>query len=148
MEIREIKEIEQEMALKLVWETFLKFEAPDYNEDGIREFKNSINDPNFIAKIKLYGAFVDECLVGVLGIRNLHHLALLFIDAKYQRNGIGTKLFEFAVSINPDSSFTVNSSPYAHDFYKKLGFVGDEKICIKGIKFYPMKLKKQQKDWG
>lgn len=36
---------------------------------------------------------------------------------------------------------TVNSSLFAHDIYKHLGFIDtDTEQCIHGIKFYPMKL--------
>ena len=34
---------------------------------------------------------------------------------------------------------TLNSSPYAHEVYKKFGFIDDsEMIEVDGIKFYPM----------
>lgn len=36
--------------------------------------------------------------------------------------------------------FTVNSSPYAHEVYKHLGFVDtDKEQCVNGLRFYPMK---------
>lgn len=33
-------------ALELVWETFLEFEAPDYTEEGINEFKKILSKVN------------------------------------------------------------------------------------------------------
>ena len=44
MEIRKIKDEEMPMALDLTWRTFLEFEAPDYTEEGIEEFRKSIYD--------------------------------------------------------------------------------------------------------
>lgn len=41
MEIRKIKENELTNALDLVWRVFLEYEAPDYSEEGIQEFKRS-----------------------------------------------------------------------------------------------------------
>ena len=40
MEIRNIEQTEMKEALKLVWKTFLEYEAPDYTEQGIAEFKS------------------------------------------------------------------------------------------------------------
>ena len=48
MEIRDIKQAEMQEALKLVWETFLEYEAPDYTEEGIAEFKRCIEDKSWV----------------------------------------------------------------------------------------------------
>lgn len=44
LEIRIILKEEMEEALDLVWKVFLEYEAPDYTEEGIMEFKRTIND--------------------------------------------------------------------------------------------------------
>ena len=50
------------------------------------------------------------------------------------------RLYNKVKSLNPFSFFTVNSSPYAHEVYKHLGFVDtDNEQCISGIRFYPMR---------
>lgn len=41
MEIREIKKDEMKSAIDLIWKTFLEYEAPDYTEEGIEEFKGT-----------------------------------------------------------------------------------------------------------
>lgn len=42
--------------------------------------------------------------------------------------------------LNHSGFFTVNSSPYAHNFYKQLGFEDtDIEQCVNGLKFYSMK---------
>lgn len=38
MEIRKILKEEITKALELVWKVFLEYEAPDYTEEGIKEF--------------------------------------------------------------------------------------------------------------
>ena len=48
MIIRKILKNEMEDALKLVWEVFLEFEAPDYTEEGINEFKKAIDDQEWV----------------------------------------------------------------------------------------------------
>lgn len=44
MEYRKIKKAEMIKAIELVWEVFLEYEAPYYTEEGVNEFKKSIND--------------------------------------------------------------------------------------------------------
>ena len=39
MEIRKILSNELENAINLVWRVFLEYEAPDYTQEGIDEFK-------------------------------------------------------------------------------------------------------------
>lgn len=140
MDIRSIKKSELKDALELVWEVFLKYEAPAYSEEGIKEFKDSIGNPEFIGKMQLYGAFIDKKIIGVVATREKHHLSLLFVHDDYHNKGIGKALYKYVVDLNSDNFFTVNASPYAKGFYEHLGFkcvVGEQ--CVKGIKFYPMK---------
>ena len=35
-------------ALSLVWRVFLEYEAPDYTEEGINEFKKTIDDVSWV----------------------------------------------------------------------------------------------------
>lgn len=129
-------------ALSLVWNTFLEFEAPGYSEEGITEFYKSIHDEAYLQQLCMYGAFLDEKLVGVIATRNeKSHIALFFVDGKYHRQGIGRKLFEVAKSSCNSDKMTVNSSPYAVPIYAKLGFrqTGKEQIVI-GIRFTPMEI--------
>ena len=69
-----------------------------------------------------------------------NHIALFFVDGKYHKRGIGRKLYQYAIKQNNTGYFTVNSSPYAHEVYKHLGFEDtDEKQSVNGLIFYPMK---------
>lgn len=141
MIIRRIKKEEMPEALKLVWKVFLEFEAPDYSEEGIKEFKKAIDDNKWIDARDFYGAFTENNkIVGVIATKDISHIALFFVDGKYHKQGIGKKLFARVKEINSYGFFTVNSSPYAHEIYKHLGFVDtDKEQCINGLKFYPMR---------
>ena len=132
-------------ALSLVWEVFCRFEAPEYSEEGITEFKNFLNNEEEIGKLDFYGAFDKASdIVGVLAMRKPSHISLFFVKAEYHRQGIGRQLFEkMLCDYQPQGIgvFTVNSSPYAVEVYRKLGFkpTGDE--CItNGIRYTPMKM--------
>ena len=140
MIIRNILETEMTDALKLVWEVFLEYEAPDYTEEGIQEFKKTIDDMEWVKARDFYGAFIDNKIVGVIATKDKHHIALFFVDGNYHRQGIGKQLYNKVKDLNEDDYFTVNSSPYAHEVYKHLGFIDtDEEQCINGLRFYPMK---------
>lgn len=68
-------------------------------------------------------------------------IALFFVDGKYHKQGIGRKLYNKILSINNKGFFTVNSSPYAHEVYKHLGFTDtNSEQCVNGLRFYPMKM--------
>ena len=129
--IKSILDEEMNDALDLVWRVFLEFEAPDYTEEGIKEFKKCIDDKKWVSLRKFYGAFTDKGqIVGVIATYNKSHIALFFVDGKYH----------YIYNLNDKDYFTVNSSPYAHEVYKHLGFVDtDKEQCVNGLKYYPMK---------
>ena len=145
MEIRKILKEEMRDALDLVWKVFLEYEAPDYTEEGIEEFKRSISDTNWVNAREFYGAFNENELLGVIATKDISHIALFFVNGKYQKQGIGRKLYNKVESLNNKGYFTVNSSPYAHEIYKHLGFIDtDIEQCINGLRFYPMKKEIEQ----
>ena len=44
MDIKKIDEAQIADAIDLIWTTFLQFEAPDYSEEGIKSFKDFIEN--------------------------------------------------------------------------------------------------------
>lgn len=140
MTIYELKAEELDAALKLVWNVFLQYEAPEYSAEGIEEFRKSISDPKYLAMLRTYGAFDAERLVGVLATRSGGgHIALFFVDGAYQRQGVGRVLFERACEDNPSDTMTVNSSPFAVPVYHRLGFTDtDTEQVTNGLRYTPM----------
>ncbi|WBW96327.1 GNAT family N-acetyltransferase [Oceanirhabdus sp. W0125-5] len=148
-EIRPMKIEELERALELIYNVFMEFEAPDFWEEGVKTFvefldfnsiKNKIEDDN----LNFFGCYDKEKLVGVIATRQVSHIVLLFVDKNYHRKGIGRKLFETVLSAVEDNfninEITINSSPYAVEFYHKLGFQDtDSEQLVDGIRFTPMK---------
>ena len=127
-------------ALELVWKVFLEYEAPDYTEEGINEFKRTIEDYSWVSAREFYGAFDSDKIVGVIATKDGYHIALFFVDGDYHRRGIDRNLFNMVLELNKDGYFTVNSSPYAHEVYKHLDFFDtDTEQCISGLRFYPMR---------
>ena len=64
MEIRSLYADEREAALALIWETFLRFEAPDYVPEGVRAFRAFIDAPEQIDALEFFGAFQEEASAG------------------------------------------------------------------------------------
>ena len=122
---------EWEPMMKMVWRTFLRFEAKDYTDEGIHNFLDFITDE------KLFHSFLrgdyqvmvatdDNKVVGMASVRNRNHLSLLFVDEPYHRQGIGRELLnrfcEYMEKEEGEPYMSVKAAPYAVKFYQKLGF--------------------------
>ena len=139
--IRKLSEEEISTALDLAWRVFSEYESPDYSKEGIEEFKKCLHDEEYLDGIEYYGAFDGERLIGLVGIRSdKMHICFFFVDGKYHRRGIGTKLFKAVRQDYPNQIITLNSSPYGVPFYHALGFTDtDKEQTVNGIRFTPMK---------
>ena len=151
MEIRELAKEEYGAALDLAWEVFQKFEAPDYTPQGSEAFYASIHDPDYLARLRIYSAFDGDALIGILATRSGGaHIALFFVRGTYHRQGVGEQLFFRACRENPTGQMTVNSSPYAVEVYRRLGFCEtDAEQTTGGIRYTPMAFdfKKEYKEF-
>ena len=144
--IEELNLEDLEEAINVIEDTFMKFEAPDYSKQGIENFFKFANykiiKENLSKNMKMYVAKVNEKIVGVIGYRDNSHINLLFVLEEYQHNGIAKALYNLVLENCKNANtkrITVNSSPYAHNVYLKLGFIDDNQIQeVDGIKFYPM----------
>lgn len=132
------KEIEQ--AIPLVWDVFNEYEAIHYPENGKEAFHQAICSKDYLDMLTAYGAFDGDTLVGIIATRNYgSHIALFFVRGDYHRRGIGKMLFKECISDNKSTEITVNSSEYAVDIYKRLGFVQVGSLKDEdGIRYIPM----------
>lgn len=141
MEIRTIAKSEIPDAMALVWEVFQEFEAPEYTPEGLRTFKEFIDCQAYHTTIEMFGAFEGDTLLGVIATRNQgSHIALFFVKKENHGQGLGRKLFEYIASRCNNNTLTVNSSPYAAEIYRKLGFVDlDHEQLTNGLRYIPMR---------
>lgn len=139
-EIRELSDSERSSALTLALDVFSEYEAPEYSEEGVEEFKKCLKDEDYLSGIEYYGAFDGKELVGFVGIRRgKNHICFFFVNGEYHRRGIGKALFAYMMKNYPQASITVNSSPYGVPFYKSVGFVpASAEQTVNGIRFTPM----------
>ena len=138
--VRELLPSEIGESLDLAWRVFSDFEAPDYSPEGVEEFRRSIHDPIFIERLRFFGAWKMDRLVGMLATRNNgSHIAQFFVDKAFHRQGIGRALFTFADQLNPCDRMTVNASPYAVPVYQHLGFTATmPEQVTNGLRYTPM----------
>ena len=138
-------------AMNLAWNTFVRFDAPDYSQEGIENFRRFVNDEMlrnmFIAgHYQLFVAVDDGKYVGMLSLRERKHISLLFVDERYHRHGIASALLtyvsRYALTEEGVDKLTVNSSPYAIGFYHKKGFRDlQSETEADGIRYTPMELR-------
>jgi len=147
VDIRNLEKEDLMDALALVWEVFEEFEAPDYDAEGIEEFRNFISLESVEEKVRrgelsFLGCFEGGALAGIIAARNFSHICLLFVRKEYHWRGIGRRLLAAAADSARGRGIvrmTVNSSPYAVGFYHRLGFTDtDQEKTMNGIRFTPM----------
>ena len=137
-----------DMAMQLAWDTFLVYEAPEYSPEGVKNFHEFVKGDELknmfaLDEYRAWGAYdEDDTLVGILGIRKHWHISLLFVESRLHHQGIATALLKTAMEEaygEGVSQMTVNSSPYAVEFYHKFGFTDmDREKTTDGIRYTPM----------
>ena len=150
-EYRLMKRGEETEVCDLALRVFEEFVAPQFSEEGVQEFRNRA-DPHLFLRRAQWNHFIliattaQKEIVGMIEIRDYSHVALLFVDAEFQRKGIGGELLRRALAIcrrrNQNlSKVTVNSAPNAVEIYERLGFrrAGPER-CEDHIRSVPMVL--------
>ncbi|MBQ8527344.1 MAG: GNAT family N-acetyltransferase [Lachnospiraceae bacterium] len=148
IEIRYLRPEEWDDAMALAWKIFLRFEAGEYTEEGIRGFLDLISDERLkrlfeFGEYPVYAAFDGQKMIGMISLRNINHISLLFVSDDYHRRGIGKSLIEaMKKHVRRDGrkdTVTVNAAPFAVEFYHAVGFIdtGDE-TTQNGIIFTPM----------
>ncbi|MGN1160514.1 MAG: GNAT family N-acetyltransferase [Lachnospiraceae bacterium] len=139
---------EWQEAMGLAWRVFLRFDAADYPEEGVKSFYNFVTDSALqrmfiVGSYQMFCAFENGKMVGMITLRESEHISLLFVDGAHHKKGIGTKLVDevrnYILTEVGGSRITVHSSPYAVNFYHKLGFrdLAPEQEAD-GIRFTPM----------
>ena len=147
-QIRSAYRNEWQDAMALAWRTFLRFEADVYTPEGVKNFENFITDFTLhrmfvMGTYQLFIALDGNKVVGMITLRDMTHISLLFVDEEYHRRGIGRALINHLVGYLMTEMgmyrVTVNASPYGVEFYHKMGFhdLGPEEVKD-GIIYTPM----------
>ena len=142
IEIKQLVDNEKDEALLFAKRIFIESEDESYSKEGIETFCNFVDNKKITKSFKVYGAFEDNILKGLIATdRRKRHINLFFVGKDSQGKGIGKKLMNIVVNNNENSYITVNSSRYGVPIYEKLGFIKmEEEKEQDGLKFTPMKL--------
>ena len=142
MEIRQLLNNKKDEALLFVKRVYIESKDESYSEQGIETFCNFVDNKKITKSFKVYGAFEDDILKGIIATDSQkRHICLFFVDKVSQGKGIGKELMRVVVNNNENSYITVNSSRYGVPIYEKLGFTKtEEEKEQEGLKFTPMKL--------
>ena len=135
----------------MVLSSFEEYIAGEYTPLGLEEFrkyasaaalKERASQDHFVGV-----ATTADSLVGMIEMRQNNHVALLFVDKAFHRQGVARALLDDALGEarrhQPDvERVTVNSSRYGVPAYEKLGFrqTGPER-AVNGIVFIPMAMR-------
>lgn len=149
--IRSMEPNQLQEALQLAWKVFSEYEAPEYAQGGIQEFQRYLSLPDMRERVEIKGFLVwvcmaEETIVGMLGASPApegSHINLLFVDGAHHRKGIARALFQamltHCLAQDITGKIAVNSSPYAVEAYRRLGFQEiKEEQTVNGIRFIPM----------
>ena len=94
----------------------------------------------------MYMVSMSRCVVsGVVGLRDCTHLLHLFVDPRFQRQGVGRRLWDEikdqALLFGNTHGFTVNATSFAVPVYERFGFrPSGPRIETDGIAYTPMRL--------
>jgi predicted GNAT family N-acyltransferase len=133
---------------ELVLRVFNELLAPEYPPEGIQEFQRYVQPSALLARSQANHftiiSLVQNCVVGMIEVREYSHISLLFVAQEYHGQGIAKTLWHKALQVcqrhEPGlSQISVNSSCYAVPIYEKLGFspIGGKQVK-NGITFVPM----------
>jgi len=133
----------------LVLSVFDKYVGPGYSLEGQSVFHSYVQPDAIQKRFSAGSSFIfvalhDKEIIGAIEVKNGNHISALFVDDRYHKMGIAkhliTMVIEKASNISSITEITVNSSPYAVDIYKKLGFLQmDKELERDGIRHTPMK---------
>lgn len=145
--IKKITSNEYNNLKELVKRVFDASISKDYDENGREEFFKFVNSDEKLDSLDIWGYYIEDRLIGVIGTRDeISHISLFFVDTEFQRHSFGKKLLQTIVEASKSELISVNSAPSAVNAYKYMGFVAtDSVIESNGIKYVPMELKVNRK---
>jgi ribosomal protein S18 acetylase RimI-like enzyme len=149
MEIRPIEERDIPAVARLLKELSREFIVHESTREGACTFLRENDEEGIRGYIGMghvyHVAEADGEIAGFIAVREKKHLFHMFVAVKWQRQGLGRRLWAVAraraIEDGGSGSFTVNASNYAVAVYEALGFVRTAPMqCVKGLYFNPMEL--------
>ena len=108
---------------------YLKYNSNMDTEEGVNNVLSFISLESMKLRFFMQGSLIlkakdnNDNILGMIEMTDYNHISLFFVDDRYFNIGIASKLFEEVKNILKSDKYTVKSSHYALEFYKKLGFM-------------------------
>ena len=143
---RLMKPGEEEETFAMIDRGFKAYVRDDLTPEGIEEFYRAIRIMVFerLSNHFIVVAERNSQIVGMIDVKENHHISIFFVEPSYMGKGIGRGLLSHAIMLcqqnKPDSTeLEVHSSPWAVPVYGKLGFesTGPEQES-RGIRYIRM----------
>jgi GNAT superfamily N-acetyltransferase len=141
---------EEDKISDLIRKVYDEFVAGDYTAEGNNFFYSFIEPDKILNRFLLnidiiITTKIKNKITGMLSIKNLSHISLLFVEKEYHRQGIAKGMIKFYIENIKNKNFksiTVNSSPYSVQIYQKLGFTPISHLLEDhGMKYIKMEMK-------
>lgn len=103
-----------------IWERSVRATHDFLTNEAIEEIKK-ILVPEYFPQVELYATLDNGALTGFIGVSG-EKIEMLFVDSYYLRQGIGSRLIDFAISKGAVTVDVNEQNPSALDFYTAKGF--------------------------
>ena len=139
-----------EAAIGVAWITFQQVSAQVCDEKGARDFRDGLTSTQLYidflqGEYPLFCAYQGKKVVGMLVLKNMAHISLLFVKKEFQGKGIGRELLAACIAYCKERGvfdLTVNAAPTGMPFYLANGFEALAGECFEGgLRFTPMTLR-------
>jgi ribosomal protein S18 acetylase RimI-like enzyme len=102
-------------------------------KESDKKYEDGFSTLQFIAKH-------NKKIIGVLEVESKYFIQSFFVKKEFQNKGIGKKLIDFSIEYFINNGFkvkeySVHSSKYAVNIYKRLGFEGEDVYLNLAIKY-------------
>ena len=145
MKIRKMEEKDLDAVSAICMDSFSQSVADTLSVEGVSTFSKIAASDSFLSRMKednlILVAEYSGRIEGVIELKERRHVAMLFVDPKYQRKGVGKKLLSSALNYAAVNTVTVSASLSSIPVYKKYGFeCKGEKSESAGLVFQPMEI--------
>ena len=146
MNIRRLTVQDAQKASELICRVFVEFVSPGWTEKAVKDCLLEQSTEKIIERLKVRDQFVaiisDNNIAGIVEGKNNSRITRLFVDKKYQRQGIATglmlKMEELFIE-RGSMRIIIHSSLHAQKFYEKMGYKKSTRLIrSKGMVYQPM----------
>lgn len=103
-----------------IWERSVRATHSFLTDEAIDEIKKMLV-PEYFPQVELYATEDNGTLTGFIGLSG-EKIEMLFVDRDYLRQGIGSRLIDFAIRKGAVTVDVNEQNPSALDFYSAKGF--------------------------